>query len=309
MGSKIDSIAITESTSKILRKGSLSLSSKAARLCLKESGIEATDLDIIINTGIYRDKNIAEPAISALLQGKIQNPSLQNIHSDKIADNNTFSFDLSNGGCGLINAIQIIDNLINLEQVSLGMVITGDSEPIRGLSENYHYKHSSGAILLSGSNDETGFSHFMNYSFPDYIDLFHGYTSWEKNPKKPRYNNILFIKEKETYLEKCVECASQSLNNFISSNNLSIDDIDLIITSQSPNGFQNRIHDLFGTSVYLDNSISNRSVRHSSGPLFNLHSNWKEICSSQKKRVLFLTVGAGISVSIVLYNNSSGKNE
>ena len=58
---------------------------------------------MLINAGIYREDNMGEPALAALIQEDIG----ANRGQPPIGGHGTFSFDLINGTCGVINAIQL----------------------------------------------------------------------------------------------------------------------------------------------------------------------------------------------------------
>ncbi|MBC7304849.1 MAG: hypothetical protein H5T78_28365, partial [Nocardia sp.] len=51
--------------------GSIDLAVGAARACLAGAGLGATDIDVLINIGIYRDGNVVEPSNAALIQREL----------------------------------------------------------------------------------------------------------------------------------------------------------------------------------------------------------------------------------------------
>ena len=72
------------------RHSALHLAVAAAKTCLQGAGREPDDVDLLINAGVYRDKNLAEPALAALIQEDIgANP--EDPHDDAVG---TFSFDV-----------------------------------------------------------------------------------------------------------------------------------------------------------------------------------------------------------------------
>jgi len=67
-----------------------------------------SDLDLLINAGIYCDRNLGEPALAAIIQDDIgANPEDPHSHA-----HGTFSFDIANGVCGVLTALQIADGLL-----------------------------------------------------------------------------------------------------------------------------------------------------------------------------------------------------
>jgi 3-oxoacyl-[acyl-carrier-protein] synthase-3 len=169
MGTQIKMVSVAQPRFGFHPVNTIRLSARAARLCINDARIDPFDLGLIINTGIYRYKNTGEPAIAALIQERISS----NRTSRKYAGaKRTFSFDLNNGGCGLITGMEIVHEFVSNGELSYGMVVSGDSEPFFGLSKEFTFNPSAAAIILTGSADTKGFSMFRTYSYPEYSELF-----------------------------------------------------------------------------------------------------------------------------------------
>ena len=175
MGTKIEMLSTVPLPGIKTGRGVLWLAKKAARICLRDSGIDPSKLEMVIFAGMYRDKHIGEPSIASLLQKGIGvNPNLHPL------EGRTFSFDVNTGGCGILNAIQLMDGFITSGRISKSMVITGDSEPFKGFSESYNFQPSASAIILGKSENNEGFKLIKNYSYPEYLESFKSYISWKK---------------------------------------------------------------------------------------------------------------------------------
>src|SRR6516225_5892934 len=134
MGAHIDATAAL--TSHGMRKPSARrLADGAARACLDRAGRQAGDIDMLINAGVYREDHLGEPALAALIQEDIG----ANLGQPPVGGHGTFSFDLANGTCGVITAIQIESGLLDSGVIQLGAIVTSDVDPGH---------HDSGAILL-----------------------------------------------------------------------------------------------------------------------------------------------------------------
>ena len=82
------------------RWGSVHHAVEAGRRCLDESQYRPADVGVLINAGVHRDGHICEPAIAAYIQHRLGiNVEFQG--------RRTLSFDLLNGGCGMLNAAQV----------------------------------------------------------------------------------------------------------------------------------------------------------------------------------------------------------
>ena len=73
------------------------------------AGLPSTgDVDLLVNAGIYHDRNLGEPALAALIQEDIgANP--EDPHGD---GHGTFSFDVANGSGGMLTGLQVADGFL-----------------------------------------------------------------------------------------------------------------------------------------------------------------------------------------------------
>jgi 3-oxoacyl-[acyl-carrier-protein] synthase III len=110
------------------RHSALHLAVSTAKDCLQQAGRDPHDVDLLVNAGIYRDSNIAEPALAAMIQQDIgANP--EDPHADT---HGTFSFDISNGTCGVLTALQIVDGFLKSHAIDCALIVASDADPGRG---------------------------------------------------------------------------------------------------------------------------------------------------------------------------------
>jgi len=302
MGTLINMVAVARPHLRFYPGNSIRLSARAARQCLIDSGVKPGDLGLIINTGIYRHRNIGEPAIAALIQEMISTKRANKVNSCNC--NNTFSFDLNNGGCGMMTGIEIIHGSLNNHEISYGMVVTGDSEPFPGMSKEFNINSAAAAIILSESNDSNGFSLFRTYHYPKYSEEFRSCTFYNKTGNNGKGKNILNVIQKASYLDFCVDCAVKSLFTFLDECGKALDEIDLIIPSQSPTGLTKKMKIHIGMDDnFIELSNKGNKVFHTAGMAFALKKVWDDNRFKNSKNIIFLTVGSGINVSVALYKN------
>lgn len=293
MGTRITGVTISMPLFRFLSRGSIFLTAEAAKKCLRESGIDPAGIGMLINTGVYRHKNTGEPAIAAIIQKKIGANA-----------GTSFAFDLNNGGCGWLTAIQIADVRIQTGEIGHGMVVTGDSDPFPGFSEKFHFAPAASAIILSHSDDPGGFSLFRTCSFPEYREEFISKTHYGHLKWKLGKRNILTIRQKETYAGNCAEVAAGSLTEFLHEAGIPADQIDLVISSQSPDGFLSEMKTRTGLNDKFVEIPKNGTLElHTAGPAFALKTAMDDNRFQSARNVLFLTVGSGISVTFALYRN------
>ena len=70
MGTVIEQLDVTRGGWRT-RHSALRLGVLAAKACLRQAGRDPDEVDLLINAGIYRDRNLAEPALAALIQADV----------------------------------------------------------------------------------------------------------------------------------------------------------------------------------------------------------------------------------------------
>ncbi|MEV4236156.1 hypothetical protein AB0J47_13345 [Nocardia sp. NPDC049737] len=129
------------------------LATRAAASCLEQAGITPEQVGMLINAGVFRDQNICEPAVSALIQKRI-GIGLEYAPGRVPA----FSFDLMNGGTGLLHAIATAECFLVSGEVSYALLVAGDTHPSTERHvDGFPYSTSAAAILLGTSNTTGGF--------------------------------------------------------------------------------------------------------------------------------------------------------
>jgi 3-oxoacyl-[acyl-carrier-protein] synthase-3 len=130
----------------------------AGKACIEQVGIKAEDIDFIINTGIYRENNMLEPAIAMFIQKGL------GINNDYVKNGNgkaAFGLDLMNGGIGALNAMRIADSLLQSGAIRYALILGGDSHPSSQTVAGFPYAAIGSALLLSkNTNPKLGFQHF-----------------------------------------------------------------------------------------------------------------------------------------------------
>ena len=162
MGTVIEQVSLTDGGWRT-HHSALRLAVNAAKHCLHEAGRNAHDVDLLINAGIYRDRNLAEPALAAMIQEDIgANP--EDPHEQA---HGTFSFDVSNGSCGVLTALQIVDGFLKSRAIDLALVVASDADPGHGMSEDFPFSPAGTALLCDWSDDARGLERIHWINIPD----------------------------------------------------------------------------------------------------------------------------------------------
>lgn len=308
--------------------GSIKLADEAAHACLERAGRSAAELDFLINAGVYRDNNIAEPAVASIIQediGANPDPPLQGGHG-------TFSFDVVNGPCGVLTGMQILDGFLTSGAIDLGIVVTADADPERGShwdfpfglvgaagrvsreQSRFPFAPAGGAVLLSRTEDERkGFSRFAFATYSEFKHLLEAEVRWQEGripravadrvPGLEPGNNVLRIHEGEGYAARAAECAATSTRTFLESTGLEPLDIDLLIPSPTPAGFPDMFIQALGIPADRVARVDESFDRvHTAGSIAALEGVMRTGQFAEARNVLFATVASGITVGLALYH-------
>ena len=234
MPAKIKQVSFAQALSGKKKRSSIRLSTAVGLDCLNKAELRVDQLDALLNAGIYRDKHIGEPAIAALIHGDIQKKSKQT--KSKSDPEKFFCFDISNGGNGPLNAIEIASGLIDSGKLKNALIVTGDALPRRKDWLNYPFGSHASAILLEQSNS-SGFKKFFTRSYPEFIEDYSAELQWTPRKIGKKHHHQLQIERSDKYLNNCLQCAKITLLEFLESCGKNLEEFDMMITSHSPIGF------------------------------------------------------------------------
>ena len=147
--------------------------------------------------------------------------------------------------------------------------------------------------MLGKGEPGTGFIRFTQDVYLEYMNDFKSYTNYIDNELKT------IINQSDIYQKHCVECAQKSVFRFLLEEKIQMSEIDLIVSSQSPVGFAEKIDKVFkgGKVIVLEGGHE----MYSGGLAFAVERAMEGHKFSSAKKTLFLTVGAGITVNLALY--------
>jgi 3-oxoacyl-[acyl-carrier-protein] synthase III len=229
MGTIVEATAIATADDQSLSSSAIGLADAAARACLERAGRSPGDVQLLINAGVYLDRNISEPAIAALIQEDIgANPEIR-----PGGDQGTLSFDVRNGACGMLTGMYLVDGLLASGTIQCGMVVGGDVDPEPGISEGFGFTAAAGAVLLSRDDARPGLTSFKFKTFPEFADEFHSHVSWQDDPANGGGRNMLTVEIDERYPAHALECAEATVRELVTETGLELGEIDLLIATAS----------------------------------------------------------------------------
>jgi 3-oxoacyl-[acyl-carrier-protein] synthase III len=282
------------------------LADAAARNCLALAGRQPRDVDMLINVGIYREDSMGEPALAALIQEDIR----ANRGQPPTGGPGTFSFDLLNGACGAITAIQIESGLLRSGVIGLGAVVASDVHPDLENSGTPFLRPAGGAILLSWDDRLAGFTDFCTETFPEYHDLFTSGLEWRERrgiraPGQGAGRNQMVVAARPGYQARLADCAEEATRRFLRRVGLGVDDIDLFIPAPSAADFVDPLRGRLGIPgdrvAYTPEDLDGA---HTTGPIAALQAAIRSGRLDEAENTLLLAAGAGITVALALYRQT-----
>ena len=305
MGVQIEAaIALTSQGPR--RPAARRLADTAARRCLELAGRQAGDVDLLINAGMYREDSLAEPALAALIQEDIG----ANRGQPPIGGHGTFSFDLLDGACGVINAIQLESGLLRSGVIRLGAIVTSDVCPELGDGSTAPFAPAGGAMLLRQQPDDTGFAAFHTQTFPEYEDLFTSGLVWHAR-RGPRVlsraagRNQMIIDEKPGYQARLADCAEEAARGFLARLGLSVSDIGLLVPAPASGEFLDSLRVRLGIpGDHVAYPGEDFTAAGTTGPIAALQAGVTSGRLADARDTLLLAAGAGITVAMALYHQA-----
>lgn len=218
MGTTIDGIGLASASFRH-RKSALHLADVASTRAIADAGLEPDDVDLLINCGLYRDRNLGEPALAALVQEDV------GINQDDPHEggHGTFSFDLANGVCGALTGLQIIDRFARAGTIRHGLVVASDADPGHGLAAEFPYTPAGGALVCSWTDDERGLGAMRWLSWSD------DGASYRSTVGQGSGRNRLEFHVDAAYFERAGAAAAKIAAQVLDDEGLRVDDVDVVV--------------------------------------------------------------------------------
>lgn len=287
MGTVIDRLDVTRGSWRS-RHSALHLAVAAARACLHQAGRDPDDLDLLVNAGIYRDRNLGEPALAALIQDDIgANP--EDPHDDA---HGTFSFDVANGICGVLTALQIVDGFLRSHTIDRALVVASDADPGRGMSEHFPFSPAGAAMLCDWTDDDYGLGRVHWANFPDDGENFRATVGFEDA------RNVLRFSESAEMDEQFAAAGAEVARGCLRESALELSDVDAIVAAPARHRYRAALATSLGVPVDRI-TVAYDERMHTASLMAALHRVAGHVPAAG--RILLIATGAGITAGAAIY--------
>lgn len=291
MGTVIDHLNVTQAGWRA-RHSALHLAVNSARTCLKRAGREPREVDLLVNAGIYRDRNLAEPALAALIQQDVgANP--EDPHGE---GHGTFSFDVANGTCGVLTALQIVDGFLRARTIDCALVVTSDADPGHRCSEDFPFSPVGASLLCNWRDDDCGLGSVHWVNMPDDGASFRATVGLEDSRNVLRFATSADVDEQ--FATAGAEAARQCLRRAA----LELSNIDAIVAAPARAGYRTALAAHLGVPVSRVTVAADERM-HTAALVAALHDGADQ--SPPGSRVLLVVAGAGVTAGAALYRRPS----
>jgi 3-oxoacyl-[acyl-carrier-protein] synthase-3 len=275
-------------------------SALSARNLLDENSMNEDSIDLLIHVGVFRDENIFEPAIAALIQqqagiGLLREPGQRQI----------LSFDLNNSSCGFLHAVEVVNSFFDAGDTARAIIVAGDYHPGSTSTEEFVDTSelpygSVGASVLLEYTDEPG----VGFG-PVYVDTLHddsdeAYIDFRLAGTNGRH--MISVVSSGTLVEKSIDMAADLALKALQG----VDLLDmrrvLLITAPYSREFAQEL----GARLGLTADNANPTYRpiedpHTSALTLSYHDLDLDAVAQDYDSILFVSVGAGITSAASVY--------
>jgi 3-oxoacyl-[acyl-carrier-protein] synthase-3 len=289
MGTIIDHVSVTQAPWRS-RHSALRVAVAAAKTCLDEAGCPSTDLDLLINAGIYRDRNLGEPALAALIQQDIG----ANPEDPHAGPHGTFSFDISNGVCGPITALRVVDGFLRSGAVRRALLVASDADPGHHLAQNFPFNAAGGALLCSWTDGAAGLGSFHWANYPDGGESFRSTVTYRDR------RNLLEIAASDAMDDVFAAAAAKVALDCLDEASTDVTDVDLVLAAPARSEFTAGLASRLGMPV--EQVVAARDERiHTAALIAALHDATTAARLRPGGTVLLVAAGAGVTAGAALY--------
>ncbi|BAX93399.1 3-oxoacyl-[acyl-carrier-protein] synthase III C-terminal domain-containing protein [Mycobacterium shigaense] len=289
MGTVIDQIAIVKGVWR-QRHSALRVAVLAADQCLRTGARSAHDVDLLVNAGIYRDRNLGEPALAALIQHDIG----ANPEDPHLGAHGTFSFDIANGSCGVLSALQIVDGFLGSRAVDCALVVASDANPGHRMSEHFPFAPFGAALLCSWTDDDSGLGRTYWANDPAHGDAIKATVQMTGD------RNVLRVAATADSDERLADTAAEAAKACLHDCGCAASDVAAIVAAPAGRAYQKALAARLGVPA----------GRVTVAAAERMHTAALAAAFDQARRgtrgdarILLVAAGAGLTAGAVLYRN------
>jgi 3-oxoacyl-[acyl-carrier-protein] synthase-3 len=284
----IDSVAVVAGN--VLHHSAEQLADHAVREALAAAAIEPVDVDLLLNTGLFHDRMLGEPALAALIQQDVgANP--EDPHGE---GHGTFSFDVANGSAGVLSALQIVDGFLRAGTIRHAVVVASDANPGHGMAPRFPYDPVGAALVCGWDPSDSGIAAIRWMTVVDTPARRHAVMRLEHG------RNQLLVREDDAFASEAAVCAGKVVVELLDEYGLRPDDVAGVAVAPFDNAFIDEL--VPHTGIAPDRFVRPEPTPrlHTAGLIASMAQVTSRAPAPGGERVLLVAVGAGITAGAAL---------
>ncbi|HEY2511871.1 MAG TPA: hypothetical protein VGI39_13475 [Polyangiaceae bacterium] len=289
MGIVIESTAISIDPT---IRSSIAHAGIASKGAVKAAGLSPSDVGVLINVGVYRDANMSEPAMAALIQKEA------GINTDyKHGANTSMSFDLMNGSTGALNAVQVASALLVTGTTRRVLVVSSDAHPANRVVSGFPFATMGAAMVLGITSDPArGFGPIRVAALKDGPPGVEGYVPWMTGG-----HEVISVDVHPKFAAHALPVATELARDYVQAEKLDLAKTFLVSSHPTP-GFAKELAQNLGLDPSAVGTADGlEGDPGSSAPTWGYHQAIARGMDPRFEAVLFVAVGSGISAACGVY--------
>ena len=268
---------------------------RAAEICLAKTSYDRTDIELLIFAGITRTAYVSEPALAAMVTGKMK---MNDVIEDELGKK-TFAFDVYNGAMGFLNACQIATEMIRAGKYRTAMVVTSEVELNREMHPDKPLglvETGSAVLLDTTAENRAGFSSFAFHYDSEKIDLRRATGGYLEG--KPCLDLLI----DEQLIDAYLKMIPDAVDNVLAEEGLDISDIDFFLPPQISPSMNSKLPNLLGVEPhrFVDVSRENADLFTSALP-YSLEYLQREKRTQPGQIGLVIHAASGLQIGCAVY--------
>jgi 3-oxoacyl-[acyl-carrier-protein] synthase-3 len=220
MGTTIEGVRVLQA-GRHSHHDALWLADAAGKECLESAAVLPHDVDLLINAGLYRDRILGEPALASLVQEDVGiNP--EDPHP---GGQGSFSFDVANGACGALTAMQIADRFLQAGTIRKALIVASDADPGHHLASAFPFRPAGGALLCIHDRTQRGLGDVHWTTVADYAQVWRATVGLEGD------HNRLHIEMGPTFSDDAGVAAAKVATEALAAGGLTTDDLAVVVAA------------------------------------------------------------------------------
>ncbi|MBU1172169.1 MAG: hypothetical protein KKD44_21650 [Proteobacteria bacterium] len=270
---------------------------RAGSACINAAGIDKRDIGLVLNIGIYRNDNIFEPANAPFIQKGL---GINLAYSEKAKT--SFSFDILNGACGFMNAVQVAGAVLGSKKVKYALIVSSDVHPSRKKVADFPYRNMGAAALLEWSDDPLkGFQEILSRTSRNGSYGQEAFVDTSLSGAREQMN----IRQSDKYFDHLIHFAAKTITDlydeYRSKHDIRLADL-TFLTSQPIRNFGNLVLQAAGMNGNPVSCLHDKyGNSHSSALTMAYHEAKASGQIKQGDQSVFIGAGDGLTVSAGLY--------